>query len=76
MDDWENTAPTPESGASTSTMNCRKGSGSINTGAEVNNSFSLEKADSALGVHTKGEEVEVSLVRGPATKLTFLMKRC
>lgn len=39
------------------------------TGAAVNSFFSWENVASALGVQVKGEDVEVSLVKGAATLL-------
>lgn len=65
----ESTAPTPESEASTSTMNWWPGSGWERMGAEVRSVFSLEKAVSASSPHGKVWRVEVRRVRGAATLL-------
>lgn len=40
----------------------------MSTGAEMNSSLSLLKAASTSGVHTKGADVDVSLVRGESWK--------
>jgi len=62
----ESTAPTPVSEASTSTMNCKAGSGWMRTGAELNGSLSSPSGISASGVQRKGMEVEVRAVSNAA----------
>jgi len=61
--------PTPESEASTSTMNWREGSGEWRTGAQVNGSFKWEKARSAGWFQTNLLLEEVRACKGEATEL-------
>ncbi|KAJ8413312.1 hypothetical protein AAFF_G00093080 [Aldrovandia affinis] len=62
-------ALTPESEASTSTMNWREKSGWIKTGADVKRVLRSASATSTSGVQENGMEEEVSLVKGAATLL-------
>lgn len=66
---WMERPPTPESEASTSTINRLLGLAWVRTGAEMNRDFSTENALSASEDQQNGTLIEVSLVRGEATLL-------
>ncbi len=74
-DRWDRTAPTPTSETSTSTINCRSGSGRQRTGAEMKRDLRTSKASWAWEFHLNGTLGEVSAVKGAATRLKFRMNR-
>ena len=72
---WDNTAPTPTSDASTSTTNCRVGSGATRMGAETKRLLSLANAASAASDHLNIVLGEVKAVRGATSWLKLRIKR-
>ncbi len=65
----------PTSDASTSTTNCRDGSGATRMGGETKQLLSFENAASAALDHLKAVLVEVEVVKGAASWLKLLIKR-